>query len=116
MPVVAGALAAGTTSIRIGSWVMSAAQHQSGMIVRAAEALDPISGGRAVLGLGSVTKAEPPTSDSLPTRHVSRYLEALQISVPLLRGQESMTFDGQFHHVEGRAGQTSGTKPGQASR
>src|SRR6185437_3523981 len=50
MLAVAGALAAGTSSIRIGSWVMSAVQHQPGMIVRAAEALDEISGGRFVLG------------------------------------------------------------------
>ena len=68
MPAVAGALAAGTSSIRIGSWVMSAAQHQPGMIVRAAEALDEISGEGSSSASGPVTEAEPPSSGSLPTR------------------------------------------------
>ncbi|HET6909687.1 MAG TPA: LLM class flavin-dependent oxidoreductase [Mycobacteriales bacterium] len=53
MPAVAGALAAATSTTRIGSWVMSAVQHQPGMISRAAEALDEISGRRFVLGLGA---------------------------------------------------------------
>ena len=112
MPVVAGALAASTSSIRIGSWVMSAVQHQPGMIVRAAEALDEISGGRFVLGLGA-GHAGGATDFGFPTdKTVSRYLEALEIIVPLLRGQESVTFEGEFHHANDAQVRPRGPRPG----
>lgn len=111
MPAVAGALAAATSTIQIGSWVMSAVQHQPGMIVRAAEALDEISGGRFVLGLGAGHEGGA-TDFGFPTdKAVSRYLEALKIIVPLLRGQESMTFDGQFHHVRDAQVRPRGPRP-----
>ncbi len=32
---------------------------------------------------------------------VSRYLEAVEIIVPLLRGEEPVTFEGQFHRADG---------------
>ena len=48
-----GAIAASTSTVKVGTWVMSALQHNPGMVVRAAESLDEISGGRFVLGLGS---------------------------------------------------------------
>jgi hypothetical protein len=50
---MAGAVAASTTSVAVGSWVMSAIQHHPGQVVRAAETLDEISGGRFVLGFGA---------------------------------------------------------------
>ena len=112
MPTVAGALAAGTSSIRIGSWVMSAVQHQPGMIVRAAEALDEISGGRFVVGLGAGHEGGATDFGFATDKTVSRYLEALEIVVPLLRGQESMTFDGQFHHVSDARVRPRGPRPG----
>jgi alkanesulfonate monooxygenase SsuD/methylene tetrahydromethanopterin reductase-like flavin-dependent oxidoreductase (luciferase family) len=48
-----GAIAASTSTVKVGTWVMSALQHNPGMVVRAAESLDEISGGRFVLGLGA---------------------------------------------------------------
>jgi alkanesulfonate monooxygenase SsuD/methylene tetrahydromethanopterin reductase-like flavin-dependent oxidoreductase (luciferase family) len=50
---MAGAVAASTSTVNVGSWVMSAVQHKPGMIARAAESLDEISGGRFILGLGA---------------------------------------------------------------
>ncbi len=112
MVAVAGALAAGTSSIRIGSWVMSAVQHQPGQIVRVAEALDEISGGRFVLGLGAGHGGGATEFGFATDKTVSRYLEALEIIVPLLRGAESMTFDGRFHHTNDAQVRPRGPRPG----
>lgn len=96
---MAGAVAAITSTVNVGSWVMSAVQHKPGMIARAAESLDEISGGRFVLGLGA-GHAGGATSFGFDTdRAVPRYLEALEILVPLLRGDDPVTFDGEFHRA-----------------
>jgi alkanesulfonate monooxygenase SsuD/methylene tetrahydromethanopterin reductase-like flavin-dependent oxidoreductase (luciferase family) len=92
-----GALAASTSTADLGTWVMSAVQHRPGMVVRAAESLDEISHGRFVLGLGA-GHAGGATAFGFATDHtVARYLEALEIIVPLLRGEPSVSFDGRFH-------------------
>ncbi len=109
---VAGALAAATTTIRIGSWVMSALQHKPGMVVRAAETLDELSGGRFVLGLGA-GHAGGATEMGFPTDHkVARYLEALEIIVPLLRGTEPVTFEGEYYRSENLIVRPRGPRPG----
>lgn len=96
---MAGAVAASTTTVNVGTWVMSAVQHKPGMIARAAESLDEISGGRFVLGLGA-GHGGGATSFGFDTDHtVPRYLEALEILLPLLRKDEPVTFAGEFHRV-----------------
>jgi alkanesulfonate monooxygenase SsuD/methylene tetrahydromethanopterin reductase-like flavin-dependent oxidoreductase (luciferase family) len=96
---MAGAVAASTSKANIGTWVMSALQHRPGMVVRAAESLDEISAGRFVLGLGA-GHGGGATAFGFPTDHkVSRYLEALAIVLPLLRGERAVTFQGQFHRA-----------------
>ena len=50
---VIGAVAASTTTIGVGSWVLSALHRNPGLTVKAAETLDEISDGRFVLGLGA---------------------------------------------------------------
>ena len=96
---MAGAVAARTSSVKVGTWVMSAVQHQPGMVVRAAEALDEISGGRFVLGLGAGHAGGATAFGFHTDKTVSRYLEALEIIVPLLRGQDAVTFEGQIHRA-----------------
>jgi len=109
---MAGAVAASTSSARVGTWVMSAVQHQPGMVVRAAETLDEISGGRFVLGLGAGHRGGA-TAFGFPTdKTVSRYLEALEIIVPLLRGEEAVTFEGKIHHVSAAVVRPRGPRPG----
>lgn len=109
---LAGAVAASTDTIRVGTWVMSAAQHQPGMVVRAAEALDEISGGRFVLGLGS-GHAGGATAIGFDTdKPVSRYLEALEIIVPLLHGEDPVTFQGEFHVADGLVVRPRGPRTG----
>ena len=97
---LAGALAASTSTIKIGTWVLSALQHQPGMFVRAAETLDEISGGRFVLGIGAGHAGGATDLGFATDNAVSRYLEAVEIIVPLLRSEDPVTFEGNFHRAE----------------
>ena len=107
-----GAVAASTGNVRVGTWVISALQHNPGMVARAAETLDEISNGRFVLGLGSGhTKGGAPEYGYPDDKIVSRYAEALEIIVPLLRGQPA-TFHGEFHHADGAEVLPRGPRPG----
>jgi len=91
---------------------MSAIQHAPGMVVRAAESLDEISGGRFVLGVGAGHSGGA-TAFGYPTdRPVARYLEALKILVPLLRGEPTLTFAGDFHHADNAEVRPKGPRPG----
>jgi alkanesulfonate monooxygenase SsuD/methylene tetrahydromethanopterin reductase-like flavin-dependent oxidoreductase (luciferase family) len=110
---LAGAVAASTATVRVGTWVISALGHNPGKIVQAAETLDEISGGRFVLGLGAGHGSGGFKDFGFPTdKTVSRYLEALEIIVPLLRGESGVTFKGQFHHAEGAEVRPRGPRPG----
>ncbi len=107
-----GAVAASTSKVRVGTWVMSALQHKPGMIVRAAEALDEISDGRFVLGLGAGHGGGAESFGYAADKPVTRYLEALEIIVPLLRGAPTSTFDGEFHRVKDAVLRPRGPRPG----
>lgn len=96
-----GAVAASTAKVHVGTWVMSALQHNPGMVVRAAETLDEITGGRFVLGLGAGHRGGAVAFGFPADKTVSRYVEALEIIVPLLRGASDVTLDGEFHHATG---------------
>jgi alkanesulfonate monooxygenase SsuD/methylene tetrahydromethanopterin reductase-like flavin-dependent oxidoreductase (luciferase family) len=109
---LAGAVAASTTTIGIGTWVMSALQRNPGMAVKAAETLDEISGGRFVLGLGAGHSGGATTFGYPPDKTVRRYLEALEIIVPLLRGKTDVTFSGEFHRADGAEIRPRGPRPG----
>lgn len=106
-----GAVAAATSSVGVGTWVMSALHRNPGIVASAAETLDEISGGRFVLGLGAGHLGGGAPEFGYPTdKTVSRYAEALQIVVPLLRG-ETVTFTGDFHRAEGAEVRPRGPRP-----
>lgn len=91
------ALAPATSRIRLGTLVSCAAYRHPAMLARAAADLDRISGGRAVLGLGSGDM--PHEFGMLGLDYgtgASRRLhleQTLQVVAPLLRG-EPVTFEG----------------------
>ena len=93
-----GAVAAVTSRIKIGTWVLSALHRNPGIIAKTVETLDEISGGRFLFGLGA-GHAEPGQAHAfgLPEDHIfDRFEEALQIIVPLLR-EGRANFEGKFH-------------------
>jgi alkanesulfonate monooxygenase SsuD/methylene tetrahydromethanopterin reductase-like flavin-dependent oxidoreductase (luciferase family) len=95
---LAGALAAATTKIGIGTWVMSALHRNAGISAKVAETIDEISGGRFLFGLGA-GHAWPRQANAygLPEDRIfDRFEEALQVIVPLLR-EGHANFEGQFH-------------------
>jgi alkanesulfonate monooxygenase SsuD/methylene tetrahydromethanopterin reductase-like flavin-dependent oxidoreductase (luciferase family) len=99
-----GAVSACTSMVQVGTWVMSALHHNPGMIASAAETLDEICGGRFVLGVGAGHAGGGAKEFGYPAdRTVSRYAEALEIIVPLLRG-DSVSFHGSVPPRAGRRG------------
>jgi len=109
---MAGAVAAVTTRIKVGTWILSALHRNPGISAKAVETLDEISGGRFVLGLGSGHAGNQARLFGLPEDHVySRFEEALEIIVPLLR-QGRTDFEGRFHAALALEQRPLGPRPG----
>ena len=95
--VMASAVAAVTERITVGTWVLSALHRNPGLTVKVAEAIDEVSNGRFIFGLGAGhSGGQGKAFGYPPDKVVGRYEEALQIVVPLLRNGEA-TFEGEFH-------------------
>ena len=91
------AIAAVTSRIKVGTWVLSALHRNPGIIAKAAATIDEISGGRFVLGLGAGHAGSGAHSFGLPEDHIyERFEEALEIVVPLLRSGRA-DFEGAYH-------------------
>lgn len=94
---MAGAVAAATSSIAIGTWVLSALHRGPGITVKAIETIDEISGGRAIFGFGAGHAGDQGRTFGLPLdKTVGRYEEALQIVIPAIRGGKA-SFHGDYH-------------------
>jgi alkanesulfonate monooxygenase SsuD/methylene tetrahydromethanopterin reductase-like flavin-dependent oxidoreductase (luciferase family) len=93
------ALAAATERVKLGPLVAATAFHEPGLVARMAAAIDEISGGRFVLGLGTGWNETEFAAFGIPfDRKVSRFEEAFEIIRRLLAG-ERVTFDGTYYHV-----------------
>ena len=109
---MAGAIAATTSSVTVGTWVLSALHRNPGIIAKTAETLDEISGGRFLFGLGA-GHVGPGQAHAfgLPEDHVfDRFEEALEIIVPLLRGGRA-DFTGTWHAAHDLTQQPVGPRP-----
>ena len=109
---IAGAVAASTSRIKIGSWVLSALHRNPGIIAKTAETLDEISGGRFVFGLGAGHEWPGQAhAFGLPeTQIFARFEEALLIIVPLLR-EGHADFEGKFHSARDLSQRPLGPRP-----
>jgi alkanesulfonate monooxygenase SsuD/methylene tetrahydromethanopterin reductase-like flavin-dependent oxidoreductase (luciferase family) len=108
-----GAVAAVTSRVKVGTWVMAALHRNPGISAKIAETLDSISGGRFVLGLGA-GHAWPGQAHAfgLPESDVwARFEEALQIIVPLLR-EGGADFQGSYHAAHDLVQAPRGPRPG----
>ena len=109
---MAGAVAAATSRVNVGTWVLSALHRNPGITAKAVETLDEISGGRFVLGLGSGHAGRQAHAFGLPEDHVfGRFEEAVEIIVPLLR-QGRADFEGTFHAARELEHRPVGPRPG----
>jgi alkanesulfonate monooxygenase SsuD/methylene tetrahydromethanopterin reductase-like flavin-dependent oxidoreductase (luciferase family) len=109
---MAGAVAAVTSRAKVGTWVMSALHRNAGIIAKAAETLDEISGGRFVFGLGAghVWPGQA-RAFGLPEDNIfARFEEALEIIVPLLRAGHA-DFEGTWHAARDLLQQPVGPRP-----
>lgn len=107
-----GALAAATSRVKVGTWILSALHRNPGITAKAVETIDEISGGRFVFGLGSGHAGRQAHAFGLPEDHVySRFEEALQIIIPLLR-EGRADFEGTFHAARDLEHRPHGPRPG----
>ena len=91
------ALAATTRTLEIGPLVACTSFRNPALIAKMADTIDEISGGRLILGLGAGWHEPEYAAFGFPYDHrVSRFEEALQIIVPLLRTGH-VDFQGTYY-------------------
>ncbi|HJU96578.1 MAG TPA: LLM class flavin-dependent oxidoreductase [Jiangellaceae bacterium] len=96
---VLAAMAAATERIRLGPLVACTAFSSPGLLARKAAAVQEISRGRLVLGLGAGWNEAEFRAFDIPFDHrASRFGEAFEIIRRLLAG-ERVTFEGRFERV-----------------
>ena len=107
-----GAVAAATSRIKVGTWILSALHRNPGITAKAVETIDEISGGRFVFGLGSGHAGRQAHAFGLPEDHVyGQFAEAIEIIVPLLRAGHA-DFEGTFHAARDLEHRPIGPRPG----
>ncbi|MGZ3600133.1 MAG: LLM class flavin-dependent oxidoreductase [Ktedonobacterales bacterium] len=105
------ALAATTTRITLGPLVAPTSFRNPALLAKMADSIDEISDGRFVLGIGAGWHKPEYDAFGYPFDHLaSRFEEAVQIVVPLLRDGHA-TFDGQYATVENAVLRPRGPSP-----
>jgi len=95
-----GALAAVTERIELGPLAACTSFRNPALLAKIADTLDEISGGRSILGLGAGWHEPEYEAYGYPFDHLAaRFEEALQIVLPMLRG-ETVDFTGKYVHVK----------------
>jgi alkanesulfonate monooxygenase SsuD/methylene tetrahydromethanopterin reductase-like flavin-dependent oxidoreductase (luciferase family) len=96
---IVSALSAVTERVEIGTIVLCSSFRNPALVAKMAVSAEEVSGGRLILGLGAGWHDPEYEAFGFPKDHrADRFEEALQIVVPLLRG-ETVTFDGRYHQV-----------------
>jgi len=97
------AVAAVTSRIELGPLVLCSSFRDPSVVANMAVTLDEVSGGRLVLGLGAGWHDPEYEAFGFPIDHrVSRFAEALEITVRLLR-RERFSFDGRYYRLSAAA-------------
>jgi alkanesulfonate monooxygenase SsuD/methylene tetrahydromethanopterin reductase-like flavin-dependent oxidoreductase (luciferase family) len=91
------ALAEATTSVDIGAWVMCTGFRNPALLAKMAVALDEVSGGRHILGVGAGWGETEHRAFGFPFDHlVGRFEEAMSILGPLVR-DGWVDFEGRYY-------------------
>jgi alkanesulfonate monooxygenase SsuD/methylene tetrahydromethanopterin reductase-like flavin-dependent oxidoreductase (luciferase family) len=86
--------------VTLGPFVACNSFREPALLAKMADTLDDVSGGRLLLGLGAGWHEPEYRAFGFPYDHLAgRFEEALQIIVPLLKG-ETVTFHGKYYHVD----------------
>lgn len=97
-----GALAASTTSVRLGLLVASATYRHPAVYAKALSALDHVSGGRAIAGIGAGWQENEHASYGIElgsiTERIDRFEEYVEILSSMLR-EETTTYEGRYYTV-----------------
>jgi alkanesulfonate monooxygenase SsuD/methylene tetrahydromethanopterin reductase-like flavin-dependent oxidoreductase (luciferase family) len=94
------ALAASTSRVKLGPLVASTAFHPPGMVARMAAAIDEVSQGRFVLGIGAGWSRVEFAAFGIPfDKRIARFEDAFTIIRRLLDG-ERVTYEGEYHRVD----------------
>jgi probable F420-dependent oxidoreductase len=110
--MVLAALAEATSRVELAPFVSANSFRQPALVAKMATTLDEISGGRFILGIGSGSHQAEYPAFGFPWDHLaSRFDEALQIVVPLLRDGR-VSFDGTYYSAEGCEMLPRGPRPG----
>jgi alkanesulfonate monooxygenase SsuD/methylene tetrahydromethanopterin reductase-like flavin-dependent oxidoreductase (luciferase family) len=105
-------LAASTERILLGPLVAATSFHSPAMLAKKAAAVDEISGGRLILGLGAGWNQDEYDAFGLPFDHlVSRFEEAFTIVRTLLR-EGAIDFEGQYYTLRDCELLPRGPRPG----
>ena len=109
---VLSALAEATNRVELGTLVMCTAFRNPGLLAKMADAVDEISGGRLVLGLGAGWHEPEFTAFGYPFNHlVGRFEESLRIIAPLLR-TGAVDFRGRYESAVDCVSQPRGPRAG----
>ena len=96
------AMATVTSRIRIGTLVSPTSVHHPALLAKRAAAIDQLSGGRMVLGLGAGWQINEHYAYGIelepPGKRVTRFDEAIQI-VRALLSQDSVSFSGACYTI-----------------
>lgn len=95
------ALAAAVPALEVGSLVACTGYRNPALLVKIADALDEISGGRFTLGVGAGDSKEEHRVFGYPSDNpMSRFEEALEIIRTLLR-EGRLDFEGHYYTISG---------------
>ena len=93
------ALAEATSRVTLGPFVACTSFRNPAHLAKIADTLDDVSGGRLILGLGAGWNQPEYEAFGYPFDHLaSRFEEALQIVVPLLR-EGQVDFQGKYYQA-----------------
>jgi alkanesulfonate monooxygenase SsuD/methylene tetrahydromethanopterin reductase-like flavin-dependent oxidoreductase (luciferase family) len=96
---ILSAVAEATSRIHLGPLVACSSFRNPALLAKMADTLDEVSGGRLILALGAGWHQPEYTAFGYPYDHrVSRFEEALQVIVPLLR-EGRVDFQGHYYQA-----------------
>jgi alkanesulfonate monooxygenase SsuD/methylene tetrahydromethanopterin reductase-like flavin-dependent oxidoreductase (luciferase family) len=98
---IAAAIAARTSRIRIGTFVLLLPFHHPVRVAEDAISVDIVSGGRFDLGVGQGYRAEEFAALNIPRAERSARLDESLELIRRLFNEEAVTFEGRYHRVTG---------------